>query len=614
MVKSKSAFLHSFRLLPIIIFTAIVIVLMRLHIFKDFHNKYYWLNVAENTPEFYNFAKLSGIIIASVLAAIIMVCSFCKNTLKIKKLPKYYIPMAVFAAFVLLSFIFSEHKEIALWGWRDLYEGTVTWLCYIFMLFYTINYLNSEKDIKTVIFWVLVFVGFINILGLFQMLGMNFIDSEIGKNIIIPADLQEKLSLAYTVNRTYSSQTLYNINYVSFYLSMLIPFVGFMFLFRQKILKKVILGLLFGLLSINIFGSSSSGGFIGIFLALLVAVVLLNKKLIAWWKSIAILALVSVVTVILCFPIISSEINSVQNLTLDYDSETYNEKENKNVYSLPNQRIKIDYIETLSDGFNVSIFGNILSVKYGDTEMPVCYDTSNKEIPLNSVISDQEEETTYYFLDDRFAPYVTLKTYPPNNLITLNTPFFNWNFMKTDKFYHVNIYGNQVTLTKTPCIGFENSQKFGTDRGYIWSRTIPLLKDVILMGHGANTFALYFPQNDYVGKYNIALDFNVVFDKPHNLYLGIAMNSGVISLVAFLAILGIYIFDSIKIYRNRVNKDRYLMFVGTGLFLGICAFLGTAMVNDSNLSVMPIFIGFLGMGIVCNNILESGMVALTGKK
>ncbi len=602
----KNEYIRLFQLLPIIIFTGLVIMLMGFNLYKDLQNVYYWLNVGSNTAEIYNFAKFSGVIVASILAAINIIYSIWTANFKIKKLPQYYIPMAIFTAFLILSFIFSEHKEIALWGWRDLYEGTITWLCYIFMLFYTINYINSEKDIKLVVFWVLGFVALINILGLFQMLGINFLYTDIIKNLLVPANLQNRFSLINSMNSNCASQTLYNINYVSFYLSMVISFIAIMFISAKKIFTKVILGFFFCLLIINLFGSSSSGGLIGLTLAVLVAIALLNKKLITWWKSIAILILISGFAAFLCFPFILSEIDSLKDLALDYDikNNAIENKENKNVYSLPNQRIKIDYIETLSDGFDISFYGNVLSVKYDATAKPVCYDSSNNEISLNAVVTDADKkEVTYYLLDDRFAPYVTLKTFSHNNLIILNTPDCDWKFKKTDRFYYENIYGKSVTLTKIPAFGFSNSEKFGTFRGYIWSRTLPLLKDVIFIGHGANTFAIFFPQNDYVGKYNIGLGFNTIYDKPHNLYLGITMNSGIISLAAFLIIFGIYIFDSIKIYKNLVNKDRFLMFVGAGLFLGICAFLGSAMVNDSNLSVMPMFIGFLGIGIVCNHLL-----------
>ena len=41
-----------------------------------------------------------------------------------------------------------------------------------------------------------------------------------------------------------------------------------------------------------------------------------------------------------------------------------------------------------------------------------------------------------------------------------------------------------------------------TGRGYIWRKTLPLLKNTIIFGHGAGTFGLYFKQFDYAGLLN----------------------------------------------------------------------------------------------------------------
>jgi len=37
-------------------------------------------------------------------------------------------------------------------------------------------------------------------------------------------------------------------------------------------------------------------------------------------------------------------------------------------------------------------------------------------------------------------------------------------------------------------------------RGYIWSRSLPLLRNTILVGYGPDTFAMNFPQHDIAGK------------------------------------------------------------------------------------------------------------------
>ncbi|MDD2295646.1 MAG: O-antigen ligase family protein, partial [Eubacteriales bacterium] len=160
-----------------------------------------------------------------------------------------------------------------------------------------------------------------------------------------------------------------------------------------------------------------------------------------------------------------------------------------------------------------------------------------------------------------------------------------------------------VDLYPVEHIGFENNPDFGSWRGYIWSRSFPLLKQTILLGTGADTYCAAFPQEDYAGKYSTGAQYDIVVDKPHNLYLGAAIGTGVVSLLALLSLFGIYLFTSARLYRKAAFGDDFLAFVGSGIFFGITGFLAAALVNDSSVSVMPMFYGLLGLGIVINDML-----------
>ena len=68
-------------------------------------------------------------------------------------------------------------------------------------------------------------------------------------------------------------------------------------------------------------------------------------------------------------------------------------------------------------------------------------------------------------------------------------------------------------------IGFEGKEELGSSRGYIWSRTLPLLGNCLFTGFGPDTFTYNFPQNDVLAKYYSYEQFNegfyVTVDKPH---------------------------------------------------------------------------------------------------
>lgn len=87
--------------------------------------------------------------------------------------------------------------------------------------------------------------------------------------------------------------------------------------------------------------------------------------------------------------------------------------------------------------------------------------------------------------------------------------------------------------------------------------------------------------------------------------MGIAIGTGMISLLALLALWGAYLVQSFRLYfrANYENLD-FNTYVGVGIFLGICGFLTAALVNDSSVSVMPMFYGLLGTGIAINMMLK----------
>lgn len=154
-------------------------------------------------------------------------------------------------------------------------------------------------------------------------------------------------------------------------------------------------------------------------------------------------------------------------------------------------------------------------------------------------------------------------------------------------------------------IGFEGKEKLGSSRGYIWSRTFPLLKDCLLTGYGADTFTYVFPQNDVLAKYYSYEQFNqgfyVTVDKPHNLYLQIFYGNGLIVLLAFLVICVFYLVDCFRLYALR-REYRAEQIMGAAVMLGIVGYLAAGMFNDSVVHVAPVFWVLLGTGAALNTI------------
>nr|MCR5625131.1 O-antigen ligase family protein [Lachnospiraceae bacterium] len=139
---------------------------------------------------------------------------------------------------------------------------------------------------------------------------------------------------------------------------------------------------------------------------------------------------------------------------------------------------------------------------------------------------------------------------------------------------------------------------FANMRGFIWARTIPLLKKYFFFGSGPDTFIIAFPNDDIVGLNNSG-HINEIITKPHNMYLQIGTQTGVISLIALLVLYIWYIIDSLLIYwRNKY--DNYMSIIGVGLMTAVIGYLISAITNDSCVAIAPIFYCVLGMGIGVN--------------
>ena len=159
--------------------------------------------------------------------------------------------------------------------------------------------------------------------------------------------------------------------------------------------------------------------------------------------------------------------------------------------------------------------------------------------------------------------------------------------MDDGRYSYVNLFasadqycsGNVATFSALD--GHENVLN---GRGYIWSRTIPLLSDCVFIGKGQDTFAIYFPNNDYLGRINYGYE-KVLITKPHNVYLQIAVQSGVLSVIAYV---GMFVMFCILFFR----KQGF-----TAFFISITSFMILGLTNDSMIGCSILYWVILGLGI-----------------
>ena len=93
------------------------------------------------------------------------------------------------------------------------------------------------------------------------------------------------------------------------------------------------------------------------------------------------------------------------------------------------------------------------------------------------------------------------------------------------------MYGKLLKLNEED--EYKNYWSIGSGRGYIWDCTIPIIKNHWLLGTGPDTYALYFPNTEYLNLYQNGFHGQII-TKPHSMYLQIAAQTGIPSLISVL--------------------------------------------------------------------------------
>ena len=237
------------------------------------------------------------------------------------------------------------------------------------------------------------------------------------------------------------------------------------------------------------------------------------------------------------------------------------------------------------------------------------------------IIEKKLDSVVIYTLDKEIIPIIT------NGLTTTinQEGYENYRIImdQSKSFFVLRAYGRSFTVyhmmdgLKLVGIGGElvdaqdierlefldGYEKLFSNRVYIWSLSVPLLKDTVFIGHGPDMYPIAFDQNDFVGKANQFLQ-NVIIDKPHNMYIQIGVNTGILSLVALLVVFMTYLIRSVKIFMT-CSFETFEHYVGAGIFLSILGYLVAGLFNDQVISVSPLFYTLLGLGFIVNHLLSS---------
>lgn len=553
----------------------------------------YWTGIKE-MRDYFSYNKMLCILLCTGTAAITFISALLKKKIHIKKV-HMYVPMGIYALLIILSTIFSEYKNVALYGFVQRYEGMLVLLSYIVILFIVINLIDDEKKIKFILGALMISAAIIGTIGIFQYFGLDLFTTDFGRKLILGSKydmLAHKLKFILPKKTIYS--TLYHYNYVGSYMAMLFPLTFTLALLIKDKVAKFSIGILSFLMFANWIACNSRGGFLGGLLAIIILIIMLRKYIIKKWKFILGTFLIFLLILVGFNKTASGQIS--KRLSSAFKDAAMLFKEGSQPI-IDDVRIEGNQIIFTDSEGTLKIQNNKNDISFKDSD--------NNEIKVNvdgkggmTLEDSRYKDYTVYLGSMRWEKekYRRVEVHKKNVKLEF--------IVISNNFRFVNHNREVVNLKPVEHWGFEGKEKLGSARGYIWSRSIPLLKKTILLGYGPDTFTIYFPQHDYIGKIKAYGTMNMIVDKPHNLYLQIALSTGIVSLIAVIALFIMYFIASIKLYFRNDFSDFYSI-VGLGIFVAVIGYLGAGFFNDSVVSVAPVFWVLLGVGVSINKKLAS---------
>lgn len=572
----------SWYMLPLLFIIAFLPLIVLMKKFDPNMKQFSWFPDESLEVDFFLYYK-QWIFVAFAFIMVFLILYKSKKSKEKLKYTANLIPLAIYAVLALLSAIFSDYAWFSFHGSRDQFESIFAILGYCIVVYYAIIFIITEKDIKLIIRYLLISVTILSFLGFTQFIGHDFFGSTFGKSLIT---FSNKIDLNFIFEKGIVYLTLYNPNYVGVYVALVAPIFLILLLFSKKLVNSLIyLVALLGL-AICVIGSHSLTGLVGIAVAAIGILIFMWRYLLRRFYIIVPIFFVLAAALF----VINKQTNFVMLHRIQ--SLFHIEKIERNLTNL----------ETLNDHVSITYKGNIMNISLlTDEATTVSLKVSDGN---GSAINKTYDASTDTFLiqDERF-PYFSLAPVMYNNYLSFYVKIDDRDWLFTNQtedgtyYYHTKL-GKLDKIIAAPLVGFKGYESFASGRGYIWSHTIPLIKDHIFLGSGPDTFIIAFPQQDYLGYYNNNYEGSII-TKPHNLYLQIAVQTGLLSLIAFLVFYLMYFISCLKLYiRGRFNS--YYAQVGIAIFIGTMAYMVAGLSNDSSITTAPIFWTLMGVGIVVN--------------
>ena len=577
-------------LIPIFFAAAVIPLIVRIIFYNPKLSEYAWFPQETNSMDMFMYYKNQAMILLDAVLVVLFVILLFRKRLPAKAA---FVPLGIYFILILLSAIFSVVPEQTWSGFYGMMESAFALFGYCMICYYVFAVVHTEWQLKAVICMILIGIFLLCAIGVSQFVGHDFYMSDFGKDLIFPqkfAGFKKYLGITFEVGRVYTS--LYNPNYVGVYACIVIPFLMVLSFTMQKKRFIPVYLILAAMILACMTGCRSKTATIIVAFVMILTAFYFGKR---HWKKmipvyivyIALFAALNVYASTSVFQETIDRFTAGYGSFADYNlkSITLNDEDFNLVYNDIN--LTVQYLCDEQDSWSIHVMED-------ETEIPAIFTDADNGFRLDDSRFDELE---FIFGADEYV-------HPGFAVESEGYSFFIYYDTDQSTYLYTNKYGNASKIYASESIDCPLFHVMGglTGRGFIWSKSLPILKNTIILGSGPDTYAFMFPQYDYVSLAQNRPDGQII-TKPHNIYLQIAIQTGVLSLIAFLVFYLWYFVTSIKLYWKRTLTS-FAERVGASIFIASICFMFAGLLNDSSIGVSVLFWSLLGLGFVCNQMVS----------
>lgn len=551
-----------------------------------------WYPQTDQGADFFLYWKMIILVMTATIMCAVFISNFAdRHTRKSYdwNVWKIFIPLGVYAILCIISVLFSNYKYFCIHGMTEMYENIWTLLAYAIACLYFFWIVYYKHALQKI-----VYVLSIGTLLVALICAGQFFKLDIYKLIYSSDDIV----FNFAPGQVYGP--FYNINYVGSYIVLLFPLFLCLVFAAKKIWMKLFAAVICALYLISIYGAQSIASEIALAGSLLFLVWYLIFRVIKKKKWCLLYMGISVCCVIFGFIMASPYLSAY-------------------IQSTDTRKTDLEHVYTRQDQVEIDYRGHQLLIDmYDNNNGELAFDLrdeNNQPVTAEYLMGHGEYDYYYYRVtDERFPDFTLVPSLysedPIQYVFQLTCDNSAWIFSKDvsedGSYYWMNANHVWVKLTEdnnSPSSKlFRNMSSLANGRGYIWNKTLPILRHTLLLGTGPDTYALVFPNDDYVDLYNNGYQ-NLFHVKPHNMYLQVAVQTGGLSLICWLVFYVWYLFDGLKLY-YRTKLSSIEAGCGLAIMIGTLGYMITGLANDSTVTVAPVYWALLGIGIAINQSLK----------